>query len=214
VTTASRFLTVYTGALTDVLDRRGLLHQTLPLELFALEQGTRLAGPAFTVEGRPHADHEYDASIRKILAMLGEVPAEHVAVYQTHDRGSAQFGELSATSLLARGAAGVVLDGGCRDVEFIQRAGFPVFCRYTTPQDCVPRWELTATQVPVTIGDVRIEPGDWVVADDDGVVIVPAAVVDEVLGEAEAKVATEGEIRLAVADGVLPLEAYERFGTF
>jgi 4-hydroxy-4-methyl-2-oxoglutarate aldolase len=214
VTTASRFLTVYTGALTDVLDRRGLLHQTLPLELFALEQGTRLAGPAFTVEGRPHADHEYDASIRKILAMLGEVPAEHVAVYQTHDRGSAQFGELSATSLLARGAAGVVLDGGCRDVEFIQRAGFPVFCRYTTPQDCVPRWELTATQVPVTIGGVRIEPGDWVVADDDGVVIVPAAVVDEVLGEAEAKVATEGEIRLAVADGVLPLEAYERFGTF
>jgi regulator of RNase E activity RraA len=59
-----------------------------------------------------------------------------------------------------------------------------------------------------------MEPGDWVVADDDGVVAVPAGVVDEVLGEAEAKVATEGEIRLAVADGVLPLEAYERFGTF
>jgi regulator of RNase E activity RraA len=214
VTSASRFLAVYTGALTDVLDRRGLLHQTLPPELFALEQGTRLAGPAFTVEGRPHPGHDYDASIRRILAMLGEVPSGHVAVYQTGDRASAQFGELSATSLLARGAAGVVLDGGCRDVEFIQRAGFPVFCRYTTPQDCVPRWELTATQVPVTIGDVRIEPGDWVVADDDGVVAVPAGVVDEVLGEAEAKVATEGEIRLAVADGVLPLEAYERFGTF
>jgi regulator of RNase E activity RraA len=214
VTTAARFLALYTGALTDVLDRRGLVHQTLPPELAPLEPGTRLAGPAFTVEGRPHAEHDYDTSIRKILAMLGEVPAEHVAVYQTNDRGSAQFGELSATSLQARGAAGVVLDGGCRDVEFIQRAGFPVFCRYTTPQDCVPRWELNATQVPVTIGDVRIEPGDWIVADHDGVVAVPSAVAEEVLAEAEAKVATESEIRLAVADGVLPLDAYERYGTF
>jgi 4-hydroxy-4-methyl-2-oxoglutarate aldolase len=214
VTTAARFLALYTGALTDVLDRRGLVHQTLPPELVPLEPGTRLAGPAFTVEGRPHAEHDYDTSIRKILAMLGEVPAEHVAVYQTNDRGSAQFGELSATSLQARGAAGVVLDGGCRDVEFIQRAGFPVFCRYTTPQDCVPRWELNATQVPVTIGDVRIEPGDWIVADHDGVVAVPSAVAEEVLAEAEAKVATESEIRLAVADGVLPLDAYERYGTF
>jgi 4-hydroxy-4-methyl-2-oxoglutarate aldolase len=214
MTTDARFLALYTGALTDVLDGRGLVHQTLPPELAPLEPGTRLAGPAFTVEGRPHPDHDYDASIRRILAMLGEVPSGHVAVYQTGDRASAQFGELSATSLQARGAAGVVLDGGCRDIDFIRRTGFPVFCRYTTPQDCVPRWELTATQVPVTIGDVRIEPGDWIVADHDGIVVVPAGVVEEVLAEAEEKVATENEIRHAVAEGVLPLEAYERFGTF
>ena len=214
MTSAARFQALYTGAITDVLDRRGLLDQTLPAELVALEPGTRLAGPAFTVEGRPHPGHDYDTSIRKILATLGEVPAGHVAVYQTNDSASAQFGELSATSLLARGAAGVVLDGGCRDVEFIVDVGFPVFCRYTTPQDCVPRWELTATQVPLEIGGVRIEPGDWVVADADGVVVVPAKVADAVLEEAEAMVATENEIRQAVADGVLPLEAYERYGTF
>lgn len=214
MTKEDRFLAVYTGALTDVLDRHGYTQQTLPTALAPLTPGTRLAGPAFTVEGRPHAEHGYDESIRKILAMLGEVPAGHVAVYQTHDSASAQFGELSATSLQARGALGVVIDGGCRDVEYIQREGFPVFCRYTTPQDCVPRWELTATNVPVTIGDVRVEPRDWVVADQDGIVIVPAAVVDDVLAEAEAKVSTEGEIRVAVRDGALPLEAYERYGTF
>jgi regulator of RNase E activity RraA len=166
------------------------------------------------VEGRPHPEHDYDASIRKILAMLGEVPAGHVAVYQTNDRASAQFGELSATSLKARGCVGLVLDGGCRDVEYIRREAFPVFCRYTTPQDCVPRWELTATGVPVTIGDTLIEPGDWVVADHDGIVVVPAAIVEVVLSEAELKVSTESEIRSAVRDGALPLEAYERYGTF
>jgi 4-hydroxy-4-methyl-2-oxoglutarate aldolase len=214
MTKAERFQAVYTGALTDVLDRRGLLRQTLPAELSPLRPGLRLAGPAFTVEGRPHAGHEYDTSIRKILAMLGEVPGGHVAVYQTNDRESAHFGELSAASLAARGCAGVVLDGGCRDVDYILDSGFPVFCRYTTPQDCVPRWELTATDVAVTIGEVRIEPGDWIVADSDGIVSVPAGSADEVLAEAEAKVSTESEIRVAVRDGVLPLEAYRRYGTF
>jgi regulator of RNase E activity RraA len=214
MTTAERFHALYTGALTDVLDRRGFVRQTLPPGLAPLEPGTRLAGPAFTVEGRPHPDHDYDTSIRKILAMLGDVPAGHIAVYQTNDRASAQFGELSATSLKARGCVGVVLDGGCRDVEYIRREAFPVFCRYATPQDCVPRWELTGTNLPVTIGDVLIAPGDWVVADHDGIVVVPRAVVDDVLAEAEDKVSTESEIRDAVRDGALPLAAYERYGTF
>ena len=78
----------------------------------------------------------------------------------------------------------------------------------------MPRWELTATGVPVTVGEVRIEPGDWVVADHDGIVVVPAAVLDEVLAEAEAKVSTEDAIRVAVRGGALLLEAYERYGTF
>ena len=68
--------------------------------------------------------------------------------------------------------------------------------------------------MPITIGRVRVEPGDWVVGDDDGVVVVPAAIGEDVLAEAEAKAATESEIRVAVRDGMLPLEAYERYGTF
>jgi regulator of RNase E activity RraA len=66
----------------------------------------------------------------------------------------------------------------------------------------------------VTVGSVSIEPGDWVVGDEDGVVVVPHAMADEVLLEAEQKAATESEIRLAVRDGLLPLEAFERYGTF
>jgi regulator of RNase E activity RraA len=107
-----------------------------------------------------------------------------------------------------------VIDGGCRDVRLIEEAGFPVFARFVTPEDSTWRWEVTATGVPITIGTVRIEPGDWVVGDEDGVVVVPAAVAGDVLAAAETKVGTESEIRRAVRDGMLPLEAYERYGTF
>jgi 4-hydroxy-4-methyl-2-oxoglutarate aldolase len=66
----------------------------------------------------------------------------------------------------------------------------------------------------VTIGQVRVEPGDWIVGDDDGVVVVPHALAEDVLVEAEQKAATESEIRAAVREGMLPLDAYERYGTF
>jgi 4-hydroxy-4-methyl-2-oxoglutarate aldolase len=205
---------LYTGALTDVLDALGYLGQTLPPAIVPLAPGMRLAGTAFAVEGRPHPGHAYEESIRKILTMLGAIPPGHVAVYQANDGGSAHFGELSATSLAARGCAGVVLDGGCRDIDFIVRAGFPVFCRFTTPQDCVPRWEVVAWGHEVTIGGVKVATGDYVVADSDGVVVVPAAVRDEVLGRAAEIARTENRVREAVRTGMPPLEAYERFGKF
>ena len=211
---ASRFSALYTGAITDVLDGMGRLSQTLPPELLPLREGMRLAGPAYTIEGRPRPGNDYDTSIRKILTMLGSVPDGHIAVYQTNERSAAHLGELSVTSLKARGCRGAVIDGGCRDVDYILKEDFPVFCRYTTPQDCVVRWDLTAENTPVTVGTVRISPGDYIVADHDGIVAIPAELCDAVLAAAEEKVATENAIRDAVRGGALPLEAYDRFGTF
>lgn len=209
-----RFAALYTAALADALDDRGLRRQTLPPEIRPLAPGMRVAGQAFTVEGRPVETQDWDAAIRRTLAMLGSVQAGNVAVYACHQDHAAHFGELSATSLLARGVAGCVLDGGCRDVRFIVDEGFPVYTRFTTPEDSTWRWQVTATQMPITIGRVRIEPGDWVVGDEDGVVVVPHAVAADVLAAAEAKADTENEIRAAVRQGMLPLEAYERYGTF
>jgi 4-hydroxy-4-methyl-2-oxoglutarate aldolase len=213
-TVRERFEAIYTAALADILDGCGYRDQTLPPVIRPLERGMRVAGPAFTVHGKPATPASYDAALRKVLAMLGEVPAGHVAVYGCEHEVSAHLGELSVTSLAARGVAGCVLDGGCRDVRFILETGFPVFCSHVTPEDSTWRWELEATRVPITIGRVPIEPGDWVVGDDDGVVVVPQAIAESVLAEAEQKAATESEIRVAVRDGVPPLEAYERFGTF
>jgi 4-hydroxy-4-methyl-2-oxoglutarate aldolase len=212
---ARRFASLYTGALTDVLDRHGFMQQTLPTEIVPLREGMRLAGPVYPVLGRPHPGHDYDTSIRLVLEMLGSVPAEHVAVYETNDRTAAHLGELSVTSLASRGCAGAVIDGGTRDAEFILREDYPVFSRYVTPQDCIPRWELLAHgDVTIVIGGVPVSPGDWIVGDHDGVVVVPGDDVHQILREAEEKVATENEIRDAVRGGTLPLEAYERFGTF
>lgn len=209
-----RFARIYTAALADILDARGHRHQVLPPSIRAIEDGMRLAGPAYTVQGRPTDTDDWDAALRRVLAMLGSVPTGHVAVYACAHDVSAHLGELSVTSLQARGVAGCVLDGGVRDTRFIRGTGFPVFSRFVTPEDSTWRWGLTATQVPVTIGQVRIEPGDWVVADEDGVVVVPATIAEDVLAEAEAKADTESSIRDAVRGGATPLEAYERYGTF
>jgi 4-hydroxy-4-methyl-2-oxoglutarate aldolase len=211
----SRFGALYTGAITDVLDRLGFRRQTLPAELTPLRPGLHLAGPAYPVRGQARAGAEYEVTIRKVLEMLGSVPRGHVVVYETNDAASAHLGELSVTSLKTRGCAGAVIDGGCRDIELILREDFPVFARYTTPQDCTVRWELLEHgDVAATIGGVQVRLGDYVVADHDGIVAVPREAVAEVLTEAEAKVATESGIRDAVRAGMLPLEAYERFGTF
>ena len=126
----------------------------------------------------------------------------------------------SSTSLsfcltTSTGSASSDADGGARDADYILRQDFPVFARYVTPQDCVPRWELLAHgDVTIVVGGVRVAPGDWIVGDRDGLVIVPGERVDEILSEAEAKVATENEIRESVRHGTLPLDAYERYGTF
>ncbi|MBA2358661.1 MAG: RraA family protein [Actinobacteria bacterium] len=211
---AARFGALYTAAIADVLDGLGLTTQTLPPAIRPLAPGMRLAGPAFAVRGRPRPGAPYEASIRRILELLGDIPAGHVAVYATGDDTSAQFGELSATALHARGVTGVVLDGGCRDVDFIAGQGFPVFTRFVTPQDSVPRWEPVDWGHEVTIDEVTVATGDYVLGDADGVVVVPAAVTARVLKAAETVAATEDEVRAAVRAGLSPLEAYERFGKF
>ena len=209
-----RFEAIYTAALADILDTRGYRTQSLPPSIRPLERGMKLAGPAYTVRGKPSETAAYDTGLRKVLQMLGEVPAGHVAVYACGQDVAAHLGELSVTSLAARDVAGCVLDGGCRDVSFIVELGFPVFCAHVTPEDSTLRWELEATQEPISVGQVTIDPGDWVVGDEDGVVVVPGAIAESVLAEAEGKAATESEIRAAVRDGMSPLEAYERYGTF
>ena len=156
-----RFAAIYTAALADILDAHSLHDQTLPPSIRPLQPGTRVAGPAYTVKGGPATSGDeaaHDEAIRKVLWMLGDASEGHVAVYACDHDVSAHLGELSVTSLKARGVAGCILDGGCRDVGFSLDEGFPVFARFVTPEDSTWRWELEATQVPVTIGRVRVEP--------------------------------------------------------
>ena len=205
---------MYTAALTDVLDGLGRRRQTLPPEVVPLEPGRRLAGPAFAVEGRTNHAIDPEVSIRRILEMLGSVPGGHVAVYEPGDTTCAHFGELSATSLQVHGVAGVVINGGCRDVDLVRASGLPVFARYRTPQDAVSRWEVLEWGHSIEIDGVTVATGDYVVGDADGVAVIPRELIESVLAEAEELVGTENLIRDAVRDGMKPLAAYERFGKF
>jgi regulator of RNase E activity RraA len=109
---------------------------------------------------------------------------------------------------------GAVIDGATRDAAAIMRMGFPTFVRYRTPQDSVPRWRVSDWGQPLTIGSVRVNLGDVVVADLDGVVIVPRRVAHEVLRRCEKLVGTENRVRSAVRRGMTPLAAYQKFGSF
>ena len=211
---ADRYREIYTGALSDTLDELGLKGQVLPHDIMPLAPGMRVAGPAFPVEGRSNPTIDPDLGARRLLEMLGAVPAGAVAVYQPYDSTSAHLGELSATSLKARGCAGVVVDGGCRDYELVCASGLSVFSKYRTPVDALPRWEVLEWGHSVEIGGVRISNGDYVVGDADGVVIIPKDLVATVLERAEAFVGTENLVRDAVRNGMAPLEAYEKFGAF
>ncbi len=212
-----RFAKLPTAAVTDVLDALGLTRQTLPSTLQPLLPGMRTAGYAFTARGRAHRGRnprEREQSLRRFLAMLAAVPAESVLVLAANDHVAAHFGELSAATLRARKVRGAVIDGGTRDATAIARANFPTFVRYRTPQDSAARWRVSDWGQPVTIGGVRLALGDVVVADADGIVVVPRRAAHEVLGRAEALVITENKIRIAVKRGAAPLEIYDKFKAF
>lgn len=209
-----RYERLYPGAVTDALDDLGYGDRTLPAAINPLSDDSRMAGIAYPAHGYPDEDCDYDANIRRFLRMLGEAPPESVAVYQTRDDDAAHLGELSTTALAAQGCRGAVVDGGVRDVRHILDQEFPVFTRYRTPADAPPRWRLSDWDVPITIGDVEIRPGDVLLGDADGVVCVPQGVSEEVLAAAEETVETENEVRSAVSDGMDPLTAYDRYDEF
>jgi len=209
-----RFARIYTAAVADVMDELGLLRQTLPSTIQPLVPDMRCAGYGFPARGRPRKQGPRDEVIRKFLGMIGDVPRDSVLVIQAKDDAAAHFGELSAESLRARGVRGVVVDGSTRDAAAIARLRFPTFVRYRTPQDSLPRWQVQDWGQPVTIGGVRVALGDVIVADLDGVVVVPRRVAHEVLLRCEKLVGTENKVRAAVRRGTKPLEAYEKYGAF
>lgn len=209
-----RLSALYTGAVYDVLRSLGRPDQVLPSTLASLDSSRTLAGPVFTMSGEVDETLDPHDSLLLWTGFLGAAPPGSVVVCQPHDDTVAHMGELSAETLQFRGVQGYVVDGGCRDVSFIVEQGFPVWCRYTTPRDIVGRWAVRDTGEPVEIGGVTVRTGDYVIADRDGVVVVPRQVADEVVEAGETVVATENLVRTAILDGTDPQEAYLRFGKF
>ncbi|MDQ4135149.1 MAG: RraA family protein [Pseudomonadota bacterium] len=206
--------TLYVAVLSDVLDGAGYRNQALPPRIRPLDESLVMAGFARTglyrdVYHVAPGENPYELEIALIDDLKpGEVP---VLACGTSGR-IAPWGELLSTAARARGAAGCLTDGLVRDVKAIRRMGFPVFHGGIGPLDSKGRGKVVEIDGPVECAGVRVEPGDLVVGDADGVIVVPRAVEDEVLARAFAKVAGEDQTRAELERGDTLAEVFARHG--
>jgi 4-hydroxy-4-methyl-2-oxoglutarate aldolase len=204
----------YTGVVHDVMRAEGLSDFTLPPTIRPLFSERAMAGEVATVSGKVDTTADAHQTLLGWTGLLSKARAGTVIVCQPHDSTVAHMGELSAEALLLKGVRGYVVDGGCRDVDFILKLGFPVWCRYFTPRDIVGHWLPESFDQPITIGAVTIHPGDLILGDRDGVVILPRARAKEIVAAAETAIATESLVRKAILDGMDPQQAYLTYGKF
>jgi len=209
-----RLAACYTGAVYDVLQARGRPCQVLPSAIRPLVLEHRLAGPVFTVQGQRDDSLDAHQSLLRWCELLSKAPSGTVLVCQPNDKSLAHMGELSSETLAYKKVLGYIVDGGCRDSAFIEKLGFPVFCRYFTPIDIVGKWAATAFGDPIRVGEVTVSTGDYVLADRDGIVVIPGALAEEVVQETEEVLRKENLVRKAILRGVDPVQAYLDHGKF
>jgi len=176
--------------LADVAGRRGAMHGRIK----ALRPRMKLAGPAFTVEVRPGDNLMIHAAIA--MARPGDV----LVIDGKGDQGSALMGTIMMTACQKLGIAGVVMDGACRDSLEIDQMNYPVFCVGTNPNG--PTKNIAGRiGHPVSVGDVTVRPGDFVIADGDGVVVVEREKIEALLPAAARKVSDEATRIAAIKEG-------------
>jgi regulator of RNase E activity RraA len=210
----SRLERCYTGVLNDVMRAMGLRNFVLPPEIRLHDRTRPLAGPVQTLSGHVEEAADRHTTLLEWTGILSKARPGRVLVCQPHTLAVALMGELSAETLQHKGVLGYVVDGATRDLGFIERIGFPIAFRHTTPKDIVSFWLPDGVDVPIVIGEVRIHSGDYLLADIDGIVVVPAARAEEVVAEAERAIGTENLIRTAILAGEDPQAAYLRHGKF
>jgi regulator of RNase E activity RraA len=202
---------LYTPVIGDVLDALGRYHQFLPPQIRGLTPGMKLVGRAmpvliadvFTPQKRPFG---------QLTQALDSLEEGEVYVARSGRQECAAWGEILTAAARARGAVGAVIDGYHRDTPRVLAQDWPTFSRGPYAQDACVRASVVDYRVPIEVGHVVIAPGDLIVGDVDGVVIIPRDIEAEVIERALVKVSAENLVREAIGNGMSATEAFARYG--
>lgn len=201
---------LYPAVVSDVLDRMGFRQQAMAPDIRPLFPEARLCGRAMPVLAVPaYSIPEKEPYKLEMAAVDHLEPGDVMVVSRTE---GSFWGELLSTAARYRGARGIVVDGYTRDTLAIIEMGFPTFVRGIHIADSLGRLEVAAFEVPIVCGGVKVSPGDLILADFDGVIVVPGEAAEEALARAEEKVSGENQVREHLQQGMPVSEAFRRFG--
>ena len=212
-----RYLQVDSSNVADVLDEIGLVDQGLSPSFMPFPASAgKLAGWAHPILGEMGQYPMADRDPYKMKACAELLPGS-VSVWAGPGDGVCFFGELIAIGMKERGCVGALVDGGVRDVAWLNRIDFPVYARYRSPVQSIGRWKVVDSGVPVTVPGatrehVEVKPGDFILADADGAIVIPAGVAPQVLTRAEELGDSEVQIREQLEAGLSLSEALAKFG--
>jgi regulator of RNase E activity RraA len=202
---------LYSAVFADVLDDLGFTHQMLRPQIRPLYAGALVAGRAMTVlmtDVYERPPNMFDTALRALDCLK---PNDLYVVGRTSER-FACWGELMSTAARARGARGCVIDGFTRDAKGIEAMNFPVFCAGTWAQDTRGRGEVMDFNLPIDCGGIRIEPGQILLGDVDGVVAIPREAEVEAITKALEKARGEKVVKQALEQGMSATEAFRKYG--
>lgn len=209
----SRFQELYTGAVNDVLREFCLLEQALPGHILPLREYRTVAGFAFTVKSAPNVKITGEMTFR--VQMLDELGEDHFVVWDTSgDEKATLWGGVMTATAKGKKVRAACIDGGIRDTHQILEKDFPVFYKYRISNGSLGRCLITHYQIPIKIGDTTIRPGDVVLGDIDGVLVVPRKIAYDVLVRAEEIKTNEKKIFGWVAEGQSITEITDKGGYF
>lgn len=204
---------LYTAVLGDILDQMGYMTQFLPADVRAIDTGMKVVGRAMPVQ-LAASTKVRGQGFANLTAALDQLEAGEVYLASGGNLPCAAWGELMTAAARRRGAVGAVVNAFHRDTDRVLEQGWPVFSRGAYAQDAAFRSVVLAYRVRIDVDGVDVSPGDLVVGDRDGVLIVPQIVEAEVVGLALEKMHAEGRMRAAIEGGVSASDAFGSFGIF